>query len=315
MNPYRSPYKRLLAVLLVLLTVSLACAMPPGDDEEPDTEGVVATRIAQTLTAQAEEEEPAEPEEVTETPAPTDTPQPTPTFTPEPTETPTPPDVAYQGICFSFDESWIGAVSMEQVSGNLDPQAVWKYPDHVKFVFGNYPLTNTFHEPQILVYPANDFRNANDMAANHLNNLWDTISNQPADPQLYIAHFFNAGQWLASQESYLDFQNGSGVRYVTQYGQAAVPIGYPEMFYTYQGLTDDNAHYVSVIMPVSHPSLPDTSSVTVDQAFSNNWDTYRQDIENQLDAQTPGSFVPSLLELDALVQTLHIASNCGSGSP
>ena len=306
--------RSLLLFVFILIAVPLACTPSPGDGQSEEGNAVL-TQVAQTLTAQAEEEEPAEPEEVTETPAPTDTPQPTPTFTPEPTDAPTPPDVVYQGICFSFDDSWIDAVSMEQVSGNLDPQAVWKYPDHVKFVFGNYPLTNTYHEPQILVYPANDFRNANDMAANHLNNLWDTISNQPADPQLYIAHFFNAGQWLASQEAYLDFQNGSGVRYVTQYGQAAVPIGYPEMFYTYQGLTDDNAHYVSVIMPVSHPSLPDTSSVTVDQAFSNNWDTYRQDIENQLDAQTPGSFVPSLLELDALVQTLHIASNCGSGSP
>ncbi len=296
--------QRLLLVILVLFAVSLACSMPQEDDDGGDTEGAVQTKVAQTLTAQAVEEEPTEPAE---------TPQPSPTFTSEPTETPIPPDIVYQNICFSFDESWIGSVSIEQVAGMMDPQSPWQSPDHIRFLFGDYPLSNTFHEPQIRVFSVQDFRNVNDNVATRLDNLRTTIDNQPADPEVYVSHFFNAMQYFAAQEAYLDFQNGSGVRYISQYGQAAVPIGYPEMFYTFQGLTDDNAYYISVIMPVSHPSLPDTSTVTLDQAFYDNWETYIDNTAAQLDGQLPESFVPSLLELDALVATLHIAPNCGMG--
>lgn len=300
--------QRLILVILVLLFVSLACSVPGLETSEPESEDAIHTKVAQTMAALEGEEE--EVQEITQE---VETVLPSPTFTPEPTETPTPPDIAYQGICFSFDESWIGAVSVEQVEGMLDPQSPWNSPDHIRFLFGDYPLTDTFHEPQIRVFSVDAFRSVNDNVGDRLDNLRTTIDNQPADPEVFVSHFFNAMQYFAAKEAYVDFQNGSGVRYVSQYGQAAVPIGYPEMFYTFQGLTDDNAYYISVVMPVSHPLLPDTSTVTLDQAFYDNWESYVDNTAVLLDGQPPESFVPSLLDLDALVETLHLDANCAMG--
>lgn len=54
-----------------------------------------------------------------------------------------------------------------------------------------------------------------------------------------------------------------------------------ELFYTYQGLTDDGTYYVAVIFPVSHPDLPaDISSVPEDPA--DDYETYLNSVTEQL---------------------------------
>lgn len=45
--------------------------------------------------------------------------------------------------------------------------------------------------------------------------------------------------------------DGGGIRYLTQFGQAAGLITNPELFYTFQGLTDDGAYYVAAVFPVA----------------------------------------------------------------
>ena len=44
---------------------------------------------------------------------------------------------------------------------------------------------------------------------------------------------------MHSQVQYLDFKNGTGVRYLTQFDQGILPINNYELVYTYQGLTSD----------------------------------------------------------------------------
>lgn len=46
---------------------------------------------------------------------------------------------------------------------------------------------------------------------------------------------FNAAQMMRAQIKYLDFQNGKGVRFITQYGQAAVPISNDSAFMLLSG--------------------------------------------------------------------------------
>jgi hypothetical protein len=117
---------------------------------------------------------------------------------------------------------------------------------------------------------------------------------------------WNAAQIMQAHMRYIDFQNGSGVRYLAQYGQAAWPINNKDIFYTFQGLTHDGQTYISAIFPVSNPILPEAESVVVDDAFYNNFESYVQDIETQLDAQPDSSFTPSLSLLDQLIHTLVI---------
>jgi hypothetical protein len=121
-----------------------------------------------------------------------------------------------------------------------------------------------------------------------------------------VADIFNAGQMFLSKVAYLQFQNGRGVRFLTQYGQAISPIGWPMMFYSFQGFTDDGVYYISAMLPVTHPSLPHPDDVTLDEAFMNNFETYRDELEIQLNGEQDSTFMPSLILLDEFVESLLV---------
>ena len=67
--------------------------------------------------------------------------------------------------------------------------------------------------------------------------------------------------------------------------------------------------YVAAILPVSHGSLPADEmgmGFTGDEQedFINNFDSYILNVAQQLDAQSPDSFLPDLTLLDAMLQSL-----------
>jgi hypothetical protein len=81
------------------------------------------------------------------------------------------------------------------------------------------------------------------------------------------------------------------------------------MFYTFQGITLDGQYIISIILPVSHPSLPaDNSEVPGGdlEAFANTFPAYIQEIERYLGEASPSSFTPSLDMLDTLVHSLTV---------
>ena len=121
----------------------------------------------------------------------------------------------------------------------------------------------------------------------------------------------NAGHMMpAPQAAYFDFRNGTGVRFVTQMGQAYYPINNRDLFYTFQGMTYDGVYYVAAILPLSHPSLPaDGSEIPGGDfdAFADNFETYAAEVAAQLDAEAAGSFTPSITMLDEMMQSLEVA--------
>ena len=291
---------QVLFVFLMILIVSLACALSAPAGEDPGS--AVQTRVAATLAANTASESSPTPEE--DAPQPLNSPDPA-------TDTPTAPepDVVYEGIRFSFDEEIMGELSITRTEGVLEADHPWKMPEHISFTFEEYVLPEGFHQAQIRIFSVQEFRAVNPEAGNRLDRMQELLASDPVNPdEFFVVHFWNAMRYFVAQGMPLDFQNGRGVRYISQYGQAAMPIGYPEMFYTFQGLTDDGAYYVSVIVPVSHPSLPETEAVTLDDSFYENWENYLQETRVQLDGQAPESFVPSLLELDKMVASLRVNS-------
>ncbi len=96
------------------------------------------------------------------------------------------------------------------------------------------------------------------------------------------------------------------VRYISQYGQAAYPIGWPNLFYTFQGFTDDGLYYVSAILPVTHSSLPHPDDVTMDDSFYDNFMIYADGINLQLNGENPETFEPSLVLLDEIIESLSV---------
>jgi hypothetical protein len=240
------------------------------------------------------------------------TPLPKVTRTPQPTNTPT-PDVVYHGISFSYPQILASDVKAEVIpaSKNLEENLGLPYPEHVQFTFSDYVLPNASHKPQIIIYPVSDFKATNEYAEGVIANLQQFLTDKPTvvSGQIPFFPFFNAAQLFKVHIGYLDFQNGAGVRFLTQYGQSATPIDNKGLFYTFQGLTHDGSAYVAAILPVSHPMLPADGADTWGddyEAFANNFADYLRDVEQTLSAQAASSFTPSLSSLDRMIQSLEV---------
>ena len=215
------------------------------------------------------------------------------------------------GFSFSYDGAVAAEVIVETVPA-VDSPAEWEVePEHLRLSFSGYALPETFHEPRILVYPVSDFEAASEIAANTIAALRQLLADKPAVPEaIPFLPPWNAGPLMRTQIAYVDFQNGTGVRFLTQFGQAYQPINNYEMFYTFQGLTSAGNYYVAAILPVSHSSLPaDGTEIPGGdwEAFAQNFETYASEIEQQIDAQDASSFTPDLSLLDAMIQSLEVA--------
>lgn len=231
-----------------------------------------------------------------------------PTETPEPTPE---PDVSFQGVSFSYEESLASSITPETIPADADAAVEsWANPEHIQFTLDGYPLSGTFHQPRIMVFPVDAYKTINPTAGEIIAQLQQLLADNPTNPEVIpFLPVFHAGQFMQAHVKYLDFQNGSGVRFLTQYGQDAWPINNEDLFYAFQGLTLDGQYYISAILPVSHPSLPDPGSVPMDDAFYENFMNYVADIERQLSAEHEDSFTPALWLLDVMIQSFEVTGD------
>ena len=224
------------------------------------------------------------------------------------------PDVSYEGINFSYDDSIASDVAVENVPANPPDEMntpLWEVgPAHVIFYLNGYPLSGTFHNPQIIIYPVEEFKQMNEGAANTIDALQQYLAYGTTEGNsLPFLPPFNACQVMHSNVLKMDFQNGTGVRYLTMYGQWIPPANNKDLFYTFQGITSDGMYYIAAILPVSHPNLPSDDSLPsgVDAA---GWaDMAEEYIANQaemLNTQAANSFTPDLGLLDELIQSLLV---------
>jgi hypothetical protein len=222
------------------------------------------------------------------------------------------------GVTMTFDAAIASGWTMEVVSGgkpNSKAPEAWQLPEHRVFTLNDYVLSNTFHEPTVYVFRVQDFDGFNSYAVDEIGHLKTFLETQPATSltgttageTIPFLPIFNAAQSFRAQVKYIPFANGTGVRFVTQYGQAPLPINNQEMFYTYQGITSDGLYYVSMILPLSHPSLPADGTVENYDAFMANFEAYMLETATALDTADPASFMPDLNVLDAMMGSLHVA--------
>ncbi|MBN1451788.1 MAG: hypothetical protein JW963_12295 [Anaerolineales bacterium] len=215
-------------------------------------------------------------------------------------------------------------------SPRLDNEdAAWwkKTPGHQQVMLGDYYiLQGRFHQPQIYVYPAQAYAEMVPTAFESIHRLNNILSNpgaQIAVEQLPVVPFFNAQPVFAANIKTFSFQNGAGVRFLTQYAQSPAPVNNHELFYHFQGLTSDGAYYILAIFPITVPGLAETPAeaailplagiVYPDMTAPNaDMQPYYTAATNQLNGTSPDAFSPSLNQLDLLIESLKIAdSNSG----
>lgn len=211
----------------------------------------------------------------------------------------------------------------EMVSAVTEPNnAPWfgVAPDHLKFTLTGYQLQDKFHEPQILVFPADEYAQGNPTAGEQIQKLKVILAGSPLSRDaMPVVPFFNAAQQFASRMQVINFQSGRGVRFLTQYAQYPAPINNHELFYHFQGLTSDGKYYVVAILPVEASILaeddrPDSpippggvafpTATGSDPAFPDQ--AYYDAVTQAMDAMYEDSFNPSLFQLDALIQSITV---------
>jgi hypothetical protein len=190
-------------------------------------------------------------------------------------------------------------------------------PEHLEFTLTGYQVQDKFQKPQIFVYPADQMAQANTTAAEQIQKIKNL---QPGSPltrdAMPVVPFFNAAQQIASHMQVLDFKNGRGVRFLTQYAQYPAPINNNELFYHFQGLTTDGKYYIVAVLPVTSsilaedekPESPVPSGGVPLPAGGGPDQAYYDAVTKALDAMYEDSFNPSIFQLDALIQSLSVAS-------
>ena len=220
-------------------------------------------------------------------------------------------DIAYLGMSFTIPSGLANGTQNDVVPPAND-YSVW--PAHTRFILQGYPLQGTVFDPQILIFPVKEFTQMSEDAGGVINALQSILTAQKFAPTQPIPFLPNqhAQQVLHVQEKFLSFKNGSGIRFVTQYDQAPLPINNASLFYTFQGLTSDGNYYISVILPVNLPYLSvddKLTSIAPPDGVQFNWENpelfpaYLQTMTERLN-QTNNRFTPTLATLDGLVQSI-----------
>lgn len=302
-------------VLFILACGTIATPAPQGNDVAT----IVAATIQALTSAAPLATQPLATQLLATQSAPT---QALPTQAPQPSGTP----VTLQNVSFVIPNGLASGASGENIAKVDETNgAPWDVaPAHIHFTMNGYNnQLGKFSVADITVYPAQDFAAVSAGATNSLQRL-QAILASPSAPltkdALPQVPTFNAAQMFAAQVQRINFASGSGLRMVTQYGQAVGPVTNNGTFYHFEGLTSDGKYYVVVVLPIGSPILssgndpnapapaggvpfPGYSSMDI-----KDYDAYFQAVTDKLNTAGADTFQPSLSQLDALIQSLTVNS-------
>ena len=296
----------MLAVATIILS-TLACQLMPINQDSnvqqtlasiPITQSALATQVANVTDDPKIEMPTAEPPLIS-------------TTTSEPDMS---PSIAYEGVSFYFGPEIAISANAETIpEQDLGEEYMPgdSYPAHYEFTFNDYTVGDHFHWPRIMVFPTDPYRSISPLAGETLDNLQQFLNTQSRaglNAGLPFLPFWPAAQMFAANIEFFEFQSGTGVRYLSMYGQAAYPVDNTNLFYTFQGLTHDSQYFISAILPVTHPGLPEDGDDIVDDwtTFFDTFETYLSETTAWLDNQPDDFFNPRLNDLDAMIVSIKI---------
>jgi hypothetical protein len=180
-------------------------------------------------------------------------------------------------------------------------------PQHIRVVFNGYSIHGTLLDPQIAVFKSAEYAQYTDLTQQIISTLHNLqyVQGQPLPQGLPVGPF-NA------QVKAIDFTNGHGLRYLTQFDEAPLPVNNHELIYYYQGLTTDGQYYVQVILPLQAPFLPPDENPNSSLPASgipfnaDQLQSYFSAVTQRLNTTTPDQFSPPLTALDELIQSIEI---------
>ena len=212
---------------------------------------------------------------------------------------------------FSFDMAGMATGShVETLPSTAGSDvAPWELlPEYSVVTLEGYPIGDHQVKPQIFIYPAAELGQVNPGAGQIVASLQTLLSSPQEIPNMPFLPLYNATQVFHAQIQYLDFKNGKGLRYVTEFAQGMLPINNYDLIYAYQGLTNDGKYYVAAVLPINHPSLPADGKITGNEPleFTNDFPAYVANVASSLNTSAANTFGLDLANLDAIMSSLEI---------
>lgn len=245
-------------------------------------------------------------------------------YTAFPTQNPSSPEPAQpSGTAVSFEN--VSFVLPEGLATGATPSSVaavngapWENaPAHIKIALTGYELQGKFHEPAIYIYPADEYKQVNPNSVEQIDRIQKILAGATMLKEtLPRIPWFNAEPMIAAQIKLVSFQNGSGVRALTEYSQYYAPINNNELFYHFEGLTKDNKYYIIAVLPVNAPILPENEKpdasvpeggVPIPTDIGVNT-IYYISVTEKLNSIAPDAYTPSLNTLDQLIQSILVTT-------
>lgn len=128
----------------------------------------------------------------------------------------------------------------------------------------------------------------------------------PLEP-LPIPSIFNARQMYHSKEKMLTFQNGSGIRFLSEFHQDAAVPSTSALRYVFAGMTEDENYIISAVIDMRKSPLPDEPEYPENmEEFFSHYDLYNINAANLLNKTPDNAFDPNLELLDRLFESLKV---------
>ncbi len=182
-------------------------------------------------------------------------------------------------------------------------------PQHIVLDINGYAIGR---KARIVIFKASEYSTYTDITQQAVT----TLQTQPYQAGQPIAEALTLGP-LNPQAKSFSSQNGHGLRYITEILTGVAPVSNDQVFYYYQGLTNDSLYYISAAFPISaaflvadgNPAsaLPvDGIAFPRDNAGAEEFNAYYAAISERLNTADAGVFQPSLGSLDSMIQSISI---------
>ncbi|MFN2118432.1 MAG: NBR1-Ig-like domain-containing protein [Candidatus Promineifilaceae bacterium] len=230
----------LLALLLFLLFVIPACRSTPVE-------------VLDTPSPQ-----PSEPAQIVDA-------RPSPTTMKESTAKPL-PTVSFEGIQFTFDEATLGPLGTTVHHPPVPPGEDYVQPEHLEIQLKAGDLEVS---PVLYIFPVQQYEALSETAAGEIAELRTILAERPSEIEgaLPFLPMYEAVESYHSDPKYIDFQNGSGISFLTNVDHDNSLATNDSLFYTYQGLTEDGRYYVATLVPISNVSSDEADNPIVSDGY------------------------------------------------
>jgi hypothetical protein len=263
--------------------------------------------------------------------------------------------ISYKGVSFSFEPSLASSVEVATIPAVLEGMPADIVPEHPSFTLRGYPRLKSMAlgDPELKVFPIAKFREAVSTASKEdAKNVvypsnppdWTTyfdeevrtlkllLAAKPSQVRvgLFLAKargepgcsakmpflpMYEACMTFVTHLGYVNFKNGKGVFFLTQWDRETTQISNEGLRYVYQGITDDGRYWVYAVFSVTAPFLPtgeEPEVVAWDEKNyllshkSKEYQDYLRPVLGKLEELPANKFQPNLELLDRLIQSLEV---------